>query len=175
MSATERPPPLRAVASRSDADGTGTSRITSRRVSPVLMTPVPISVAPSASTMKPPIAPAIRFDAAFVGRMGGVGLRTGMEGSVRALWHELTAPQVPGRGVRQGKLQARQRPGVDRIGQQPPQPASILAPGRLVAVRPEAPLAQRARVGRRFGPSQTGEALLEREQRGRRIELEPEA
>jgi hypothetical protein len=62
----------------------GISRMIVRLVSPVLITPVPISVAPSASTTKPPAIPETRLDAALARlgpgseRRGGVGLRTGI-------------------------------------------------------------------------------------------------
>src|SRR3954447_20966187 len=74
----------------------GTSRMISRRVSPVLITPVPIRVAPRPSTTRPPATPATRFDAA-VARLGpgrerrGVGVRTGISGCVAgaATWQRL--------------------------------------------------------------------------------------
>src|SRR3954451_19439293 len=77
MSAT-----LRDLPSLEDPSGAlrdGTSRMTSRRVSPVLITPVPISVAPSASTTRPPTAPDSRLDAA-VARLGPGIFRPGVEG-----------------------------------------------------------------------------------------------
>src|SRR3954447_11631383 len=90
MSATLRvlPPEVDAI-----ADGrAGTSRMISRReVSPLLISPVPISVPPIASTTRPPIAPETRFEAA-VGLFGGdgerrgVGVRTGISGTDCRAW-----------------------------------------------------------------------------------------
>src|SRR3954469_16393005 len=80
---------LPSLALVTDPPRAGTSRMISRLVSPVLMTPVPISVPPMASTIRPPAIPEIKFDAAVARlgpgceRRGGVGVRTGISAGVR--------------------------------------------------------------------------------------------
>src|SRR5437763_10262275 len=169
MSATDSP---RVVWPANDVVDAGTSRMSSRRVSPVLIRPVPISVAPSASTTRPPMIPEARFDAAVARE--GVGVLTGI--SARAIEPpELKPPESRSGVFRQGKLQTGQAPGADRVGDGAPEAAPLGAVGRRMIVRSEAPLAQDARISRGGGTTQPAQALLEAQQRGRRRHVEPQA
>src|SRR5260221_12551892 len=110
MSATDSP---RVLWPANAVVGAGISRMISRRVLPLLMRPVPISVAPRASTTRPPMIPETRFDAAVA--RDGVGVLTGI--SARAIQPtELKPPERRGGVFRQRKLQPGQATGPHGVG-----------------------------------------------------------
>src|SRR5436190_4469310 len=136
MSATVGP---RVLWPANDVACAGTSRMISRCVSPALIRPVPISVAPSASTTRPPMIPETRFDAAVARE--GVGVLTGISARAVQPPPELKPPESRSGVFRQGKLQTGQAPGPDRVGDDVPKPAALGPVGRRMTVRSEATLA----------------------------------
>src|SRR3954447_2495973 len=108
-------------AAASVAAGAGASRMTTRCVLSVLITPVAISVAPTAKTARPPTMPETRLDAAVVrlGPLGGrrgLGVRTGISdancraspgGPLRAVLHLRLSPAADADcGARRGRAAA---------------------------------------------------------------------